>query len=60
MLNAWVDPGTGRQVKRPKEAAVEVAPRLREGFFLSFGREALYVDHLLRGYFFLFRAASLQ
>ncbi len=47
-FNAWVDPETNRQVKRPNEANVNVALRMPEGFFITFGRDAIRVYHLLR------------
>lgn len=46
--NAWVDPRSGKQVKRPKRANVKVNLRTHEGFFLCFGRDAIRIYHLLR------------
>ncbi len=51
--NAWVDPESGRQVKRPKTPDVAVALRTTESFSISFGRGVIYLYHLLRWHTFL-------
>ncbi len=50
---AWIDLETNRQVKRPSDVDLDIALRTPAGFFIQFGRDAIYVYHVLRWIRFL-------
>ena len=51
---AWIHNESNRQVKRPKNSPqLDVCLRTPQGFFITFGKDAFVVYHLLRWRFFM-------